>query len=140
MAGIGSKRHDFEDVFFRRDDNAFTDVGENSQSSITDVRENPGQVFKLEETVADGSLIRIRCTLSLKKSRKLLARSRSFRCDGNFLSAFRFNIFPMDKNSTRWLSAFLSIKFFQQTTSSKLQISKGQEAHFASRLRAPCHF
>ena len=76
MAGIGSKTHDFEDIVFRRDDNSITDVGENSQSSCTDVRENPGQVSKQEETVADGSLIRIRCTLSLKKSTKLFARSR----------------------------------------------------------------
>ena len=106
MTGIGSKTHDFEDVVFRRDDNSFTDVGEKLQSSCTEVRENPGQVFKHEETVANGSFIRIRCTLSMKKSTKLFARSRSFRCDGNFLSALRFHIFPMDEKRTRWLSAF----------------------------------
>ena len=78
MAEIGSKTHDFEDIVFRRDENSLTDVGENSQSSCTDVRKNPGQVFKHEETVADGSLIRIHCTCSLKKSTKLFARSRSF--------------------------------------------------------------
>ena len=53
MARIGSKTHDFEDIVFRRDDNSFTDVGENSQSSCTDVRQNPGQVFKPDETVAN---------------------------------------------------------------------------------------
>ena len=51
MTGIGSKTHDFEDIVFRRDDNSFTDVGEKPQSSCTEVRENPGQVFKHEETV-----------------------------------------------------------------------------------------
>ena len=45
MAGIGSKTHDFDDIVFRRDDNSFSDVGENSQSSCTGVRENPGQVL-----------------------------------------------------------------------------------------------
>lgn len=116
MARIVSKTHDFEDIVFRRDDNSFTDDGENSQSSFTDVGENPGEVllhgaliFKHEETVGGGRLIRIRCTLSLKKSTKLFARSRPFPCDGNFLPAFRFNVFPMDKNSTRWLLAFSSI-------------------------------
>ena len=97
MAGIVSKTHDFEDIVFRRDDNSFTNVWENLQSSFTDVRENPGQlsshavlIFKQKETVAGGRLIRIRCTLSLKKSTKLFARSRSFSCDGNFLSALTF--------------------------------------------------
>ena len=106
MTGIGSKTHDFEDIVFRRDDKSFTDVGEKPQSSSTEVKENPGQVFKHEETVANGSFIRIRCTLSMKKSTKLFARSRSFRCDGNFQSALRFNIFPMDEKRTRCLSAF----------------------------------
>ena len=60
-------------------DNSFTDVGENSQSSFTDVRENPEQlslhavlIFKHEETVTGGRLVRIRCTLSLKKSHSFL--------------------------------------------------------------------
>ena len=52
MTGIGSKTHDFEDIVFRRDDKSFTDVGEKPQSSSTEVKENPGQVFKHEETVA----------------------------------------------------------------------------------------
>ena len=106
MTGISSETHDFEDIVFRRDDKSFTDVGEKPQSSSTEVRENPRLVFKHEETVANGSLIRIRCTWSMKKSTKLFARSRSFRCDGNFLSALRFNIFPTYEKRTRCLSAF----------------------------------
>ena len=115
MAGIGSKTHDVEDSFQKRRRLIYWCRG-NSQSSFTDVRENPGQlslhavlIFKHEETVAGGRLIRIRCTLSLKNSTKLFVRSRSFSCDDNFLSAFRFDIFPVDKNSTRWLLAFSSI-------------------------------
>ena len=58
---------------FRRDDNSFTDVEENSQSSFTDAREKPRQlslqamfIFKHEEAFAGRRLVRIRCTLSLK--------------------------------------------------------------------------
>ena len=60
---MGSKRQDFPDMVLKRGESSRVDVGENSLSLV----EYRDSSLRYEMTV-EGKLLRMACTLSLKKS------------------------------------------------------------------------